>query len=128
MTKPKVAKGTGAKAAIDKFINDTPKAKLKSMKRIMSEFDGLPTQITDDTGALQFDTIGKLIIVGMQQIDPTLTDDEAEDAIDMDNLQQAIQATTYFMTMTVPEGVIPPEMSTAAEESEETEGDEKNVA
>lgn len=114
-----------AQVAIDKFINETPKAKLKSMKRIISEFDGLPTQITDESGTLQFDTIGKLITIGMQQIDPTLTDEEAEDVIDMDNIQAAIQATTHFMTMRVPDSVIPPEMSEAAEE--ETEGDEKNA-
>lgn len=122
-------KALTAKAAIEKFCTDKPKASLRTMKEIVSEFDGIPTNIVDvESGNLNFDVLGRLIAIGVRQVEPTVTNEQVEELVDMDNLHEAMQAATNLITMEIPEGVIPDEMLDAPDPAEDTEGDSKNVA
>jgi len=107
---PKVAKSDGlekARKALRVFVETKPKATLRSMKEIVAAFSGIPSRIADEEGNLDFDKIGSIITIGVRQIDYTVTADEVETVVDLDNLQEALVAATNFMTMTVPEGVVP---------------------
>jgi hypothetical protein len=116
------------KMAIDTFIERQPKATLRTMKNIVSEFDGIPTNIVDpETGNLNFDILGRLIAIGVQQVDHSITLEDVEDNIDMDNLHGAMQAATNFITMTLPPGLVPDEMLEVEEsEGEDSESEVKN--
>jgi hypothetical protein len=111
-----------AKAALETFITTKPKASLRSMKEIVSVFNGIPNRIADEEGNLDFDAIANLIAIGVRQIDNTVTADEVESVVNMDNIQEAIQAATNFMTMTVPEGVVPVDAEDKADDQEPAEG------
>lgn len=111
-------KETKVEEAVARFIAEKPKATLKSLKLIVSEFNGLPTKVIDEEGNIDFDTVGTLITIGVQQIDNSVTTDEVENAINMDNLQEALQAATNFIMMTIPAGVIPPEMGADTEDDD----------
>jgi len=135
MTKT-VVKAMTAKEALDQFVADKPKAKLRSMKRIIQEIGEIPTNFIEyaesdterENGTVNFELLGQMAIIGVGQIAPDLPADDIEDAIDLDNIYDVMQAVQAFMTMTVPDGVIPPEMTEETGDEADSEGDEKNVA
>lgn len=141
MAKKPASKDDNVRVAIKRFLEEKPKATLRSMKKIMSEFNGTPSLVIEDENGVKstdYEAFEKMLYIGAQQIDHSLTEDALEtiqDIIDMDSLQDAMAAVMDFMRMTISPAVIPQGMETSAEESDpaseekpEDEGDEsKNV-
>ena len=96
-----------ARIAVAKFLDDTPKATLKTMKTIITRFGDIPSKIIGDDGALEYNIISQLIFAGVSQIDQAVTQDEMENAIDMGNIEKAIKATTYFLQMRISDALVP---------------------
>lgn len=115
-----------ARQALDVFLETRPKATLRSMKEIFTAFNGIPSQIADEEGNLDFDKVGDLITIGVRQIDNSVTAEEILTVVDLDNLQEAILAATNFMTMTIPEGIVPDLEKTDEEPAEPLGEAEKN--
>ncbi len=121
-----------SKEAIRQAIMDVlelkPKATLRSLKT-MSAVEGgvsgllISGVVTEDSN-IDYGRMATLFTYAAKQLNPNVTEDDVLDIIDLDHVHEAMAAIREFYMITIPEGLIPPEM--LAEETEEVEGLEES--
>jgi len=112
------------------------KANLKTMIKLKERCGGMPTKLIDDQGNIDFEYIVAVYAILCQQDDPTITEEQVMESLDMENLPDALNLITQMILFEAPSkelqgnGIAPSDennsQATSKTESDSPEGAEKN--
>jgi len=112
--------------AIQRVLVEQPKATLRSLKDISAEYDGIPTNLTDENGNINYQLVAEMLAKAARRLGGSdVTTDNVLDIVDLDTVMDGLSAVTAFLTIRIPDGLVPPEMLSDA--STEGQDEPKNL-